>query len=361
MLRKVGLGAAALAAAILLYLTAWPAPIDPVVVQPPRSRGLAALGVNHVLEGATFLAEGQVDGPEDVAIDEEARLYTGTADGKIVRVELLSGAVEGFATTGGRPLGLRFDPAGNLVVCDAVKGLLSVDRDARVSVLATEAEGVPVRFANNLDVAKDGTVYFSDASSKFGPSEYLYDLLEGRPHGRLLRYDPRTKQTGVILRDLWFANGVALSADEDYVLVCETYRYRVLRYWLRGEKAGTADVFADDLPGFPDNLSRGDWGLYWLALFTVRNPTVDWLQPRPFAKKVLSKLPRPFWPKAEPFGLVVGLTVDGGILRSFQDPGGRHVRHVTTAREWHGSLYLGTLDGDRIGRLTPPGDPVLVR
>jgi sugar lactone lactonase YvrE len=361
MLRKLAGSVAALAVLVVLYLFVWPAPIDPVAVEPPKYRGGASLGVNRLLESATFLAEGRVEGPEDVAIDAEARLYTGTADGKVVRVALLSRAVEDFATTGGRPLGLRFDPAGNLVVCDAVKGLLAIDREGRVSVLATQAEGVPFRFTNNLDVAKDGTVYFSDASSKFGPQEYLYDLLEGRPHGRLLRYDPRTKETRVLLRDIWFANGVALSYDEDFVLVCETYRYRVLRYWLQGPKAGTFDVFVDNLPGFPDNLSRGDWGLYWLPLFTVRNPTVDWLHPRPFAKKVVSKLPRVFWPKPQPIGFVVALTTTGNVLRTFQDPEGRHVRQVTTAREWHGSLYLGTLDGNRIGRLMFPGSPLLTR
>src|SRR5262249_11217076 len=250
----------------------------------------------------------------------------------------------------GRPLGLRFDPAGNLVVCDALKGLLSIDPQGRISVLATEAEGAPIRAPNNLDIAKDGTIYFSDSSTRFGIDQHLYDLLEGRPSGRLLRYDPRTKQTSVLLRDLWFANGVALSWDEDSVLVCETYRYRILRYWLQGPKAGTSDVFVDELPGFPDNLCRGDLGLYWVALFTVRNPTVDCPRRRPFAKKVLSKLPRLLWPKPEPFGLVVGIAPTGNVAGSFQDPGGRVLRQVTTAREWNGALYLGTLDGDRVGR-----------
>jgi sugar lactone lactonase YvrE len=361
MLRKAVLSGAAIAAAALLYLLAWPAPIDPVAVQPPRFRGPKTLGTNELLRRATFLGEGRVDAPEDVAFDDEARLYTGSADGRIVRIGLFNRAVESFADTGGRPLGLRFDPAGNLVVCDGLKGLLSIDRQGRISVLATEAEGTPIRAANNLDIARDGTIYFSDSSARFGIADHLYDLLEGRPSGRLLRYDPRTKQTSVLLRDLWFANGVALSSEEDCVLVCETYRYQIVRYWLQGKKAGTSDVFLGDLPGFPDNLSRGDWGLYWVALVTVRNPTADWLQPRPFAKKVLSKLPRAFWPKPEPFGLVLAVTTNGNVLRSFQDPGGRVMRQVTTAREWHGSLYLGTLDGDRVGRLMFLGTPLRTR
>src|SRR5262249_61699525 len=144
--------------------------------------------------------------------------------------------------------------------------------------------------------------------------------------------DPRTKQTSVLLRDLWFANGVALSAEEDYVLVCETYRYQIVRYWLQGPKAGTSDLFIGDLPGFPDNLSRGDWGLYWVALFTVRNPEADWLQPRPFAKKVLSRLPRAFWPKPEPFGLVLGITPNANLLPTFPHPPPHRLPPLLTPR-----------------------------
>jgi len=361
MVRTLGGALAALLAVAALYLGLWPAPIDPVAYQPPRDRGIyGGMLRNRLLDAATFMADGQVEGPEDLAFDAQAHLYTGTADGRIVRVGLLDRKVEPFAVTGGRPLGLRFDPAGNLVVCDALKGLLSVDRSGRVDVLATGAEGVPFRFTNNLDVASDGTIYFSDSSSKFGPTESLYDILEARPHGRLLRYDPRTKEARVLLRDLAFANGVALAYDEGSVLVCETWRYRITRYWLKGEKAGTTDVFADNLPGFPDNLSRGEWGVYWLALFTVRNPAADWLQPRPLAKKLLSKLPQIFWPKPAPFGFVVELNYDGMLMRTLQDPEGRHFRNVTTARERNGVLYLGSLEDHKIGRLMFPASLVPV-
>src|SRR5206468_664343 len=63
---------------------------------------------------------------------------------------------------------------------------------------------------------RDGTVYFSDASDRFRQPDYLLDLFEARPHGRLLRYDPGSRRTIVLLRDLYFANGVALSQGEDF-------------------------------------------------------------------------------------------------------------------------------------------------
>jgi len=348
-------GAAALLGLALILLLALPAPIAPLAYAPPPKPPLTGpLAPNDALASATLLAGGRVHGPEDVAFDGLGRLYTGTADGTLLRLRLPDGSPEEFAVTGGRPLGLRFDPARNLVVCDSRRGLLAVDPEGRVSVLATEAEGIPFRFTNNLDIAADGTIYFSDSSSRFGQSEYLYDLLEARPHGRLLRYDPVSRETRVLLRGLYFANGVSLARDESFVLINETYRYRITRYWLQGPRAGTADTFAEGLPGFPDNLDRSPRGTFWVALFTVRNDLLDALHPHPWAKSLLSKLPKLAWPKPAPYGLVVELDAKGNLIRSFQDPGGRRVQQITTAREHEGRLYLGTLDHRWIGRFDLP-------
>ncbi len=347
-----------LAAALLLgglgLLVLRPAPIDPAAYSPPARPALVGvLAPNTMLREAERLGEGAVLGPEDVAFDAKGRLYASTGDGKIVRLSS-SGGLETFAGTGGRPLGLRFDGDGNLIVCDSYRGLLSIDTAGRIRVLATEAEGIAFRFTNNLDIARDGTIYFSDASSRYGQNEYLYDLLESRPHGRLLGHDPASGQTRVLLRNLAFANGVALSKEEDFVLVNETYRYRITRYWLAGPRAGTAEVFADNLPGFPDNIDGNRRGSFWLALFTVRNPVVDAIHPWPGAKGLLSKLPRFAWPKPEPYGLVLEVDEQGRIVRSLHDPGGRRLTQITTAREHEGRLYLGTLEKAWIGRLTLP-------
>ncbi|TFH40103.1 MAG: SMP-30/gluconolactonase/LRE family protein [Chrysiogenales bacterium] len=307
------------------------------------------LAPNSELHKAGLLALGKVDGPEDTAVDAEGRVYGGTRDGKVVRI-LGSGEVETFADTGGRPLGMMFDRAGNLIVCDAYKGLLSINEKGAITLLADSAGGVPFRFTDDLDIARDGTIYFTDASSKFRQSEYLFDLLEARPHGRFLSYDPRTGRTRVLLDGLYFANGVALSRNEDFALVNETYRYRVMRYWLKGPKSGTSDIFIDNLPGFPDNISSNRKGTFWLALFTVRNDIMDRLHPHPFLKKQMSKLPCFLWPKPAPCGLVLALDEGGSVRRSLHDPDGTHLKIITSAKEHRGHLYLGSLDNDRIGK-----------
>jgi len=341
---------------VLGYLLLAPSPIDAVAFAPsPPPAMTGVLAPNELLQTAEPLGQGQILGPEDVDLDAEGLIYGGTLDGWIVRSTDPSGArFERWANTGGRPLGIDFDAAGNLIVADADRGLLSIDREGQVTVLATEAEGVRFGFTDDVAVGADGAIYFSDASSQYGKDEYLYDMLEARPHGRLLKYDPRTKRTTVLLGDLYFANGVALSEHDDFVLVNETYRYRITRYWLTGPRAGESDIFAENLPGFPDGVASNGRGAFWVAMFTVRNNTADWLQPRPGWKNVLAKLPRFVWPTPEPFGLVLEFDEQGQITRSLQDPTGNKVWEVTSVHERDGDLYLGTLTGDRSNRVPLP-------
>jgi sugar lactone lactonase YvrE len=179
----------------------------------------------------------------------------------------------------------------------------------------------------------------------------LLDLLEARPHGRLLSYHPGSGETRVLLKDLYFANGVALSANEDFVLVNETYRYRISRYWLKGEQAGTQDVFIDNLPGLPDNLQGDRAGTFWVALPTPRKADADFLHRHPWLKAQLAKLPRALWPKAIPYGFAIALNEQGEIVRSLHDTSGTHLRMVTSVKPVGDYLYFGSLDNDRIGRL----------
>lgn len=333
------------------YVAFVPSPIDPLAWEAPKAPAMTGiLEPNDTLMKAQLLGQGQLHGPEDTAVDAQGRVYAGLQDGRIVRV-LADDSVETFVDTGGRPLGMDFDASGNLIVADAYKGLLSIDAQGAIKVLTTEADGLPFAFTDDLDIARDGTIYFSDASSRFEQPDYLLDLLEARPHGRLLAYDPATGATRVLLKDLYFANGVALSADEDFVLVNETYRYRITRYWLKGDKAGSHDIFIDNLPGLPDNLQGDRKGTFWVALPTPRKADADFLHRHPWLKAQLAKLPRFMWPKAIPYGFAIALDEQGNIVRSLHDTSGTHLRMVTSVKPVGDQLYLGSLDNDRIGRL----------
>ena len=327
-----------------------PAPIDPAPWDPPAVPELVGpLAPNTRLAAAEHLGVGQIDGPEDVETDAQGRVYGGTNAGAIVRVD--GAQVETFAQTGGRPLGLDFAPDGALIVADAVQGLLRVDAGGAVTTLCTASGETKFGFTDDVAVASDGTIYFSDASVKFGFGDHMLDLLEGRAHGRLIAWDPATKACRTLLSELYFANGVALAQDESFVAVNETYRYRITRWWLKGPKAGTSDVLIEGLPGFPDGVAASGRGTFWVAMFTVRNPAGDFLAPRPLLKKMVANLPRALWPKPAPYGLVIEVDEQGRILQSLHDPDGASVQEVTSVHERDGVIYLGHLHRDRIDRV----------
>lgn len=364
---RLGLVAAGLLAA-LAWLGLGRAPIDAAAYRPPAGAALEGpLAPNDRLDQTELLARGRVRGPEDIAVDGLGRMYVGMANGEIVRLSHPDGVerLEVLADTGGRPLGLAWSVDGELLIADAYRGLLALAGDGSLRVLSTEADGVPFRFTDDLDVASDGTVYFTDASHRFDQTRYLYDLLEARPHGRLLRYDPGSGETTVLRDGLYFANGVALSADESFVLVNETYRYRIQQCWLRGPRTGTCEIFADHLPGFPDGVASDRAGTFWVALFTVRNPTMDRLHPHPRLKNLLARLPKRLWPKPAPYGLVLALDETGAVIDSLHDPDGSTVRGATSVEPHGDFLYLGNLDHDWIGRFAlgeasrPRHDPAI--
>jgi len=350
--RKFFIRGAAVVVALLLLFILWPAKIDPIAYTPPEGPGFEGVyATNDELLGAETIPLQVSRGPEDVAVDGEGRIYGGLHDGQIIRI-LHDGTQEVFATIeGGRPLGLHFDAAGNLIVADAWKGLLSFGKDGKMTVLSTEEGGVPFAFADDLDIASDGKIYFSDASHTYSQPDYRLDLLEARGNGRLLVFDPETGETTKLLGDLYFANGIALSQNEDFVLVNETGRYRVTRYWLKGDKAGTSDIFIDNLPGFPDGISANRKGTFWLAIPSPRNPMMDNLHPKPWAKALVSKLPTFMQPSAIHMGMVIALDEEGKVIRTLQDPAGSNVYMITSAEQVGDMLYLGSLEAPQVARI----------
>ncbi|MDX1958100.1 MAG: SMP-30/gluconolactonase/LRE family protein [Leptospiraceae bacterium] len=338
---------------LILFLITTKKKIEPEAFDPPNNSGLVgAWAINDKLEKAESILEGRLIGPEAIAVDKEGNLFTGTRQGWVVKI-FPDGRMKNITNTGGRPLGMKVHPDGNLIVCDAIKGLLSIDEKGKTEVLSTvsSSDSIPFKFTDDLDITMDGDIYFTDASYKFGVDEYLFDLLEGKPYGRLLKYDSYTKLTTTVLKDLYFANGVAISSDEDFILINETYRYRIRKYHLKGTKVGKSEIFIDNLPGFPDNITSNRKGEFHLALFTVRNSMMDALQPFPSIIGQYSKLPKFLWTKPKPYGLVATLGEKGEIIRTYHDPTGKVMKGITSAIESDGFLYFGFLYEEKIGRL----------
>ncbi|MDQ6653813.1 MAG: SMP-30/gluconolactonase/LRE family protein [Acidobacteriota bacterium] len=361
--RQISLFLTALIGLIVLYLLFWPIPISPQAWTPPvappldpklggqyqQNSRLTGVERLSIVEGGTGFA------PEDVALDNQGRIYAGIDDGRIMRLEADGTHPEVFSNTHGRPLGLVFDLTGNLIVADAIKGLLSVGRDGSVAVLTTEADGVPFGCPNDLDVAADGTIYFTDASTRFPLSNYVADLIEHLGTGRLLSFDPKTRTTRTLLKDLCFANGVAVSPDQSFVLVVETGSYRVYRLWLSGPaKHGQAEIFIDNLPGFPDGISSNGRDKFWLALVNPRDEALDKLGPHPFLRKMVFRLPRFLQPAPKRYGFVLGLDLNGHVVENLQDGSQECYARVANVIERQGALYLGSIGESAVGRYRLP-------
>ncbi|WP_192770462.1 SMP-30/gluconolactonase/LRE family protein [Plantactinospora soyae] len=314
-------------------------------------------------------------GPEDVAVDSAGRVYTGLADGRLIRLPAddtdpvhegpsrPGASPEVLAETGGRPLGIEIDQEGRLVVCDATHGLLRVDpgtgRLETLVAAGTPVGNAPLRLCNNAAVAGDGSIYFSDSTQRFPLPYWKADLLEHSGTGRLLRLGPDGR-CDVVLGGLQFANGVALAADESYVVVAETGAYRLNRVWLTGPHAGQVDRLADNLPAFPDNLARGSDGLIWIAMGSPRNPVLDLLAPRsPALRRAVWALPESLQPKPANTAWVQAVDPDGRVVHDFQAtvPG---FSMVTGVREHGGTVWLGSLHGDSVAAfdLPIPTDPI---
>lgn len=351
MKKPLTLAAALLVTLFLAYLLAWPTGMDPVAWTPPKAPELAGVyAANDKLKGIQRFVEGVGRGPEAVFVDDDRNVYTGYADGRVMTFSP-NGAVLHAFNTGGRPLGLTLAHDGGLVIADARKGLLHYR--AELTELATAADGVPFGFIDDVARAESSdTVYFTDASHKWGHGKHMADLLEHGANGRLLEYDFATRKTRVLMSGLHFANGVAVGPEDAYVLVNETAEYRVLRYWLKGEKAGTHEVFIDNLPGFPDNITFNGSDRFWLAIFAPRDALLDSMLPGDaYLRTVIAKLPKFLQPKPKKHAFALGLDLDGRVVANLQYAGDDAYAPITSVREHGGLLYFGSLTYPAIGRL----------
>ncbi len=307
--------------------------IDPVRWQPPPSRPLPAADLDPVLQIVAVPGPA----PEDVVVDASGAVWTGLADGAIVRIR--DGSPTVVANTGGRPLGLAVARDGSLLVCDSHRGLLRMDTTTGdFETLVENVDARPLRFCSNVVESSDGTIYFTESTSRFHYERYKGAILEARPTGALFRRDADGTVT-TLLSGLYFANGVTLTADESALVFAETQAARVSKYWLDGPAAGTVETLVDELPGYPDNISTGTDGRIWVALVSGRNAVAEWLAPKaPILRKLLWALPYGLLPDVDPQVWVIAMDPDDGHV----------VQQVHTTHPRFGSTTGVVQDGKRL-------------
>lgn len=339
----------------LAYLVFWPVPVEPLAYAPPEPPGFTGdFASNDALDKLDLIRlPGEEVGPEDIAVLPDGAVYTTSLSGTLYRID---GAqpIE-VDQLGGRPLGLRAGPDGALYISDSFRGLMRWTGPGALETLVSEIDGDPVIYANNLDVARDGTVYFSNSSDRFDPETMggtkptsVLTIWEQSPTGYVARYAPETG-TEKIADGFVYTNGIALSPNEDFLLIAETGRARVHKLWLTGPTAGTQEVLLDNLPGYPDNIKAQGDGTYWMAFASPRVPA-EKLMPYPFLRKVIWRLGPMVRPAPIHRGMLVQFDDEGTILRTLQNPDG-HIGITTSGQVVDDHFYVMTLDSPWFGRM----------
>ncbi|QDZ29529.1 SMP-30/gluconolactonase/LRE family protein [Noviherbaspirillum sp. UKPF54] len=375
MLRKTLAALFFLVLTLLAYLGLAPVPIEPVAWSAPKDAGyVGPYGVNQGLAGMQKISIGEETGPEHVAIGPDGKLYAAVAGGKILRMNADGSAREVWTNTGGRVLGFDFDARGRLIAADAMRGLLGVDAGPqhRITVLTDQVDvggaADPIRYADAVVVAGDGKIYFTDASRRFGPAQWggtfhasVLDIIEHSSTGRVLVYDPASGKTEVVMNDLSFANGIALSGDGQSLFVAETGEYRIWKIaadarQLSAKKINQAGgdtrarILLANLPGYPDNLMRGMNGRIWAGFAKPRGTAADDLAGKPFMRKVALRLPQALWPVPPAYGHVIAFNEAGEIVADLQDPSGSYPE-TTGVTETEQRLYIQSLHAPVLGWL----------
>jgi ribose transport system permease protein len=352
------------------YFALPPAPSCDVAKDPDRANVYA---VNNKLRDVTLIGLGKIEAPEDVILDRDDNLYAGSRHGDVIRFFAPDyQRMEVYAHIGGQPLGLAFDREDNLNVCVGGMGLYRVTPQRKVERVTDETnrswasinDDSRLRLADDLDIADDGRIFFSEATVRYEMHEWPVDGLEARGNGRIICYDPRDGSTRTVLRGLRFPNGIAIANDGQSILFAETWGCCIKRYWFAGPNTGQVRTVIDNLPGYPDNINLASDGHYWLALVGMRAPAYDLAMRMPgFRRRMATRVPVDEWlfPNINT-GCVLKFSEAGEILETLWDLGGQNHPMITSMREHRGHLYLGGISNNRIGRYKLEGaDPGFVQ
>jgi gluconolactonase len=195
--------------------------------------------------------------PEGVAVGPDGWIWCSSENGQILRIAPDASSIEEVASTGGFTLGLAFDGDRALFVCD-LKHAAVFRLDLRHRELRRfTPPGIRIPNYPVVD-ARRGRLLVSDSHGfgEPGPGIWAYDLQSGAAglwYGGTLN----------------FANGMALNASGDVLLVCETFGRCITRIPISAKDgtAGEAAPFAVDLPGLPDGIAVDDAGQAFVGCY----------------------------------------------------------------------------------------------
>jgi hypothetical protein len=355
-------------------------------------------------------------GHDDIVLQEDHhRAFVSGIDGWIWKVDLAAGTASRFADPPLMPAGMRAVPGDpdHILLCTAHYGndgdpadetpgvyeLTVSTREVRpvavrvplppavaapppgnhgtvligaadrelASTEMTDGNSRPVAFCNDLDVSADGArVYFSEPfaypGASMGPGAVAEAITLGR-NGLLWRID-RTRGTVALAAEGYtFLDGVLLERapsgeHEQSILITETPKFRILRLYLDGARAGRDEIVWQDLPGMPDGMDRDAAGRIWVGMVRARSGLVTWVHRNPWIKPLLLRLPLAAIP-VPPETAVLALSPDAATPLYFTLHDGSRVREISVVVPGRDRLYLPSFAADNRGLVTVPYPPEL--
>jgi gluconolactonase len=181
----------------------------------PEIPGVVAAGAKvHVIKDGFNGSEGTITLPDGSVIFSE------TTANRTIRIDK-DDKVSTFLENTNGSNGMAFDSEGRLFVTQVpfgTSGIAIIYPPAAKKVLVNNYEGKPFGRANDLTVARNGGVYFTDSAN---PTP---EQPKGVPLPPALYYLPpkATKAIQILLSDVRFPNGLVLSRDEKILYLNNT-------------------------------------------------------------------------------------------------------------------------------------------
>lgn len=203
--------------------------------------------------------------PEGVMALDDGSIYTADGRGRCARIEA-DGRMTFIGNLGGLPNGICIDENGNCIVANIGNGeVQSVSPTGNHAVLMTEAEGKKMIAPNFPFLDFSDRLWVSNSTDN---PDIDAALLSPVPDGCLIMI-ARNQAPRIVAKGIYFANGVAVDAEEEHVYVAETMQRRILRYRINQDnRLDGAEVFGPSFQGklgFPDGIAFDEAGNLWVT------------------------------------------------------------------------------------------------
>lgn len=335
-----------------------------------------ALSPNDALDHCNPVGD-PLPGADDVTEGADGALYV-SAGRQVVRLSGSSyetrAVVAEFEQNAG---GVAFHPDGRLLVCVGEQGLAAIDGAGRRQWLS-QVEDQPLRCLTSVAAAADGTIFLSEGSQLNTAEAWCRDLMQKNSAGRIIACGPALDAPKVLLRNLGYPQGLALSPDGRFLWLTESWRHRIHRIPVSGRSLGSPEIVIGNLPGYPARLGRAAAGGFWLSIFALRTHLIEFvLREDDFREEMLRTIAPDYWiapalatrddplepmqngsikalgiqkPWAPPrsYGLLARIDEDGEVVESLHSRVGGRYHGITAARDAAQGLVIVAKGAGRV-------------